>query len=180
MSNSIAVELIATKIFEIRGKKVILDRDLAKLYGVEAKVLNQAVRRNISRFPEDFMFQLSLTEKNSLRSQFVTLNKSIIELSKRGKHSKYLSYVFTQEGVAMLSSVLHSERAIQVNILIMRAFVRLKEALINYNKLAVKINKLEKKYIGHDQKMEEIFEAIRQLVTAPPEEKRKITGFSRV
>jgi hypothetical protein len=98
---------------------------------------------------------------------------------KQGRNIKYLPFVFTQEGVAMLSSVLHSDRAVQVNILIMRAFVRLKEALINYDKLAVKINELEKKYIGHDEKMREIFEAIKQLIASPPEEKRRITGFSK-
>lgn len=108
----IAVDLIASRILEIHGKKVMLDRDLAKLYGVGVKVLNQAVKRNARRFPEDFMFQLSWEEVESSRSQIVTL--------KQGKNIKYLPFVFTQEGVAMLSSVLRSERAIQVNILIMR------------------------------------------------------------
>jgi hypothetical protein len=163
MSNLIAVELVATKIFEIRGRKVMLDRDLARLYGVETK-------RLINRFPDDFMFQLAEKEAGFLRSQIAT--------SKRGGR-RYLPYAFTQEGIAMLSSVLSSERAIQVNILIMRAFVRLKEALVDYNKLAIKINDLEKKYIGHDEKMHEIFEAIKQLIASPPEEKRRITGFGK-
>lgn len=167
MSKAIAVEIVATKILELRGKKVILDKDLAKLYGVETRVLNQAVKRNQSRFPEDFMFILTRDEIDRI-SQFV------ISL----KFSKNVC-AFTEQGVAMLSSVLNSERAIQVNILIMRAFVRLKEALVSYDKLAVKINELEKKYIGHDEKMKDIFEAIRQLVASPSEEKRRIKGFSK-
>jgi len=170
MSNLIAVELVATKIFEIRGKKVMLDRDLARLYGVETKRLNEQVRRNINRFPDDFMFQLVEEEIGFLRSQIAT--------SKRGGR-RYLPYAFTQEGIAMLSSVLNSDRAVQVNILIMRAFIRLKEALVNYDKIAIKINELERKYIGHDEKMNEIFEAIKQLIASPPEEKRRIAGFGK-
>lgn len=170
MSNVISVEIIASKIFITRDKRVMLDRDLAKLYGVETKYLIRQVKRNIKRFPDDFMYVLTPEEVRNLRCQNVT--------SSWGGR-RYSPYVFTQEGLAMLSSVLNSERAIQVNILIMRAFVRLKEALGNYDKLAVKINELEKKYIGHDEKMKDIFEAIRQLVASPPEKKRRITGFSR-
>ncbi|MDD5432997.1 MAG: ORF6N domain-containing protein [Candidatus Omnitrophica bacterium] len=177
MSNLIAAELIATEIFEVRGKKVMLGKYLAKLYGVETKRLNEQVRRNINRFPADFMFQLTKEEVINLMSQ--SSSRSQIATLKQGQNIKYLPFVFTQEGVAMLSSVLNSDRAIQVNILIMRAFVRLKEALVSYNKLAAKINELEKKYIGHDEKMRDIFEAIRQLVASPPEKKRRITGFSR-
>ncbi len=167
MGDIIPVEIIASKIFVIRGKSVMLDKDLAKLYGVETRALNQAVRRNQSRFPEDFMFILTREEINRISQIVISL-----------KFSKSV-YVFTEQGVAMLSSVLNSERAIQVNILIMRAFVRLKEALVNYDRLAVKINELEKKYIGHDEKMREIFEAIRQLVASPPAKKRRIAGFSK-
>lgn len=113
MPNAIAVELIASRIIELRGKKVMLSRELAKLYGVSAKVLNQAVKRNIKRFPDDFMFQLSWEEVESLRSQIVTLNNTESEAStRRGRHIKYLPYAFTEHGVAMLSSVLNSERAI--------------------------------------------------------------------
>ena len=112
MPNIIAVELIATRILELRGKKVMLDRDLAKLYGVAPRVLNQAVKRNAKRFPEDFCFKLSWEEVGSLRSQIVTLNKPGPAASRRGKHIKYLPYAFTEHGVAMLSSVLNSERAI--------------------------------------------------------------------
>jgi phage regulator Rha-like protein len=170
MSNVISVEIIAPKILEIRTKKVMMDSDLAKLYGVETKQLVRQVKRNITRFPRDFMYQLTKTEVMNLRCQFGT--------SKRGGR-RYSPYVFTQEGIAMLSSVLNSERAIQVNILIMRAFVRLKEALVSYDRLSAKIDALEKKYIGHDEKMREIFEAIRQLVASPLEEKRRIAGFGK-
>jgi len=177
MSNAIAVEVIATRILELRGEKVMLDRDLAKLYGVPVKVLNQAVKRNIKRFPGDFMFQLSWEEVESLRSQIVTLNKSEPEVSRRGKHIKYLPYVFTEHGVAMLSSVLNSERAIQVNILIMRAFTKLREILLTHKELAAKVEALEKKYAEHDQTIKEIFEAIKQLLEPPLTKEKRIIGF---
>ncbi|MFA5090479.1 MAG: ORF6N domain-containing protein [Candidatus Omnitrophota bacterium] len=177
MSNAIAVEFIATRILELRGKKVMLDRDLAKLYGVPAKVMNQAVKRNIKRFPGDFMFQLFWEEVESLRSQFVTLNNRKPEASKRGKHIKYLPYAFTEHGVAMLSSVLNSERAIQMNILIMRAFTKLREILLTHKGLAAKIEALEKKYAEHDQTIKEIFQAIKQLLEPPLPKEKKITGF---
>jgi len=177
MSKANVVEIIATKILELRGKKVMFDRDLARLYGVPAKVLNQAVKRNIKRFPEDFMFQLSWEEAGSLRSQIVTLNKSEPEASQRGKHIKYLPYAFTEHGVAMLSSVLNSERAIQVNILIMRAFTKLKEILLTHKDLAAKIEALEKKYAEHDQTIKEIFVAIKQLLEPPPLKEKRIIGF---
>ncbi|MDD4899342.1 MAG: ORF6N domain-containing protein [Candidatus Omnitrophica bacterium] len=170
MSKEIAVEVIATRIMEVRNKKVMLDRDLAKLYGVKPKALNQAVKRNIKRFPDDFMFQLSWEEAECSRSQFVTL--------KQGANIKYLPYAFTEQGVAMLSSVLNSERAIQVNILIMRAFTRLKEILFTHKELAAKIESLEKKYAEHDQTIREIFSIIKQLLEPQPQEERKITGFS--
>jgi len=156
----------------------MLDRDLAKLYGVTTKVLNQAVKRNIKRFPEDFMFQLSWKEAESLRSQFVTLNKPGSEASKRGKHIKYLPYAFTEHGVAMLSSVLNSERAIQVNILIMRAFTKLREILLTHKELAEKMEALEKKYSEHDQTIKEIFQAIKQLLEPPPLKEKRTIGFS--
>ncbi|MDD4907448.1 MAG: ORF6N domain-containing protein [Candidatus Omnitrophica bacterium] len=178
MSKSTVVEVIATRILEIRGKKVMLDRDLAKLYGVTAKVLNQAVKRNIKRFPGDFMFQLSWEETGSLRSQIVTLNNTTTEISKRGKHIKYLPYAFTEQGVAMLSSVLNSERAIQVNILIMRAFTKLREILLTHKELAVKIDALEKKYAEHDKTIKSIFEAIKQLLEPPPVKEKRIIGFN--
>ncbi|MDP3732762.1 MAG: ORF6N domain-containing protein [Candidatus Omnitrophota bacterium] len=176
MAKLISVEVIATKILEVRGKRVMFDADLARLYDVSTKVFNQAVKRNQNRFPEDFMFQLAKEEfgklkchfeTSSLRSQFVT--------SKRGGR-RYLPYVFTQEGVAMLSSVLNSRRAIRVNILIMRAFVKLKELLLTHRDLSVKIEALERKYVKHDEKIKDIFKAIRQLMAIPEKPKRRI-GF---
>lgn len=166
--DSVPTEIIAAKIFVIRGRKVMLDSDLARLYGAKTKVLLQAVKRNIRRFPDDFMYKLEHQEVRSLRSQFVT--------SKRGGR-RYLPYVFTQEGVAMLSSVLNSERAIIVNIQIMRAFVKLKELLMPHKDLAIKIEALEKKYNDHDDKIKAIFEAIRRLLAPEPQKERRITGF---
>jgi len=169
-SNLLLQEVIEKKIYLIRGHKVMLDRDLAKLYGVSTKRINEQVRRNIKRFPEDFMFQLTKAEDNSLRSHFATL--------KRGQHSKYLPYAFTEQGVAMLSSVLHSERAIQVNIAIMRAFVKLRQILATHKELAYKLSELERKIERHDTEIKAIFDAIRQLMTPAEKPKRKI-GFYR-
>ncbi len=165
----ISQEAITNKILLLRGKKAMLDRDLAKLYGVTTGNLNKAVKRNIERFPEDFMFQLTKDEEESLRFQFGSF--------KRGQHTKYLPRVFTEQGVAMLSSVLRSKRAIQVNIAIMRVFVRLKEIIFTHKELAYKLNELERKIEKHDEEIHSIFEAIRQLMAPPPEEKRRIAGF---
>lgn len=159
-------ETITNKIYFIRGLKVMLDRDLAELYGVETKVLKQAVRRNIKRFPDDFMFELTQKEEISLRSQIVTLEG-------KGKHSKYLSMVFTEQGVAMLSSVLKSERAIQVNILIMRAFNSLRQMLATHEELKNKVEAMEAKY---DKQFRIVFEAIKQLLETEKKPRRKI-GF---
>ncbi len=160
-------ELIESKILLIRGKKVMLDQTLANLYQVETKVLNQAVKRNLDRFPEDFMFQLTKDEAGEfLRSQFVTL--------KKGQHYKYLPYVFTENGVAMLSSVLNSERAIMVNIQIMRTFTRLREILSSHEELKQKLAQMERKY---DDNFKVVFEAIRALMTPPPEKPKKKIGF---
>jgi len=145
----------------------MLDDDLAELYDVQTKVFNQAVKRNRNRFPSDFMFQLTDREYDSLRSQFVTLNPG------RGRHRKYLPFAFTEQGVAMLSSVLRSNRAVQVNIEIMRAFVRLREVLATHRDLAAKLEAIEKKY---DAQFKVVFDAIRQLMIPPEPKKRKI-GF---
>ncbi|MFH1440753.1 MAG: ORF6N domain-containing protein [Candidatus Omnitrophota bacterium] len=178
MSKEITIEVIATRILELRGKKVMLDRDLAKLYGVQPKVLNQAVKRNIKRFPDDFMFRLSWEEVESLKSQITILNsRSQFVTLKQGQNIKYLPHVFTEHGVAMLSSVLNSEKAIQVNILIMRAFTKLKEIILTHKDLAVKIEVLEKKYAEHDQTIKAIFEAIRQLLEPKDAKEKKIIGF---
>jgi len=168
MTTAVPTELIVNKIVFLRGEKVLLDYDLAKLYGVETKVLKQAVRRNIKRFPDDFMFELTKEENQSLRSQNVTL--------KRGQHSKYLPFAFTEQGVAMLSSVLNSERAIEVNIAIMRAFVQLRKMIASNNKLARKLAELEQHLEGHDEQIQAIFEVIQQLMT-PPAKPRKKIGF---
>ena len=148
----------------------MLDTNLAELYGVAVKRLNEQVHRNIKRFPSDFMFQLTPREHEALRSQFATLKHG------RGRHPKYLPYAFTEQGVAMLSSVLNSDRAIEVNIRIMRAFVRLRQLLSTRKDLAQKLADLERKIGTHDEQNQVIFEAIRQLMTPPEPKKRKI-GF---
>jgi len=170
MKAIIPQEIIEQKIFMIRGHKVIFDRDLAMLYGVPTKVFNQAVKRNKQRFPKDFMFQLSKTELGNWRSQFVTSNSS----AKMGLRRP--PYVFTEQGVAMLSSVLNSERAIQVNIAIMRAFVKLKEMLSTHKELAFKLRELERKIEKHDEEITDIFNAIRQMMIVEEKPKKQI-GF---
>jgi len=161
----IPLERIERAIVLIRGQKVMLDSDLADLYEVEVKALNQAVKRNIERFPTDFMIQLTAEEAGLLRSQNVTLKTA------RGQHRKYLPYAFTEQGVSMLSSVLNSERAIKVNIAIMRAFVRLRQMLASNAELARKLDALEKKY---DAQFRVVFDAIRQLMAPPAKPKRRI------
>lgn len=180
-------ENIAQLVFFIRGEKVIVDRDLASLYGVTTKALNQAVKRNAARFPADFMFQLTKSDYEALRSQSVTVpNKSQSPAKagagslrsqsvtlKRGQHLKYLPYVFTEQGVAMLSSVLRSPRAIEVNIAIMRTFVQLRRLMESNRDLGRKIEALEQKY---DEQFAAVFAAIKELV-APPQPQRKQIGF---
>jgi phage regulator Rha-like protein len=165
MPNIISVGIISAKIFEIRGKKVMLDSDLAKLYDVQTKVLIQAVKRNVDRFPDDFMYQLTWQEFMDLRSQIVT--------SSLGGR-RYLPYVFTQEGVAMLSSILSSERAVKVNIQIMRAFVQLRRMLLTNAGLRRKIEEMEKKY---DKKFAIVFQAIKQLLEPSPIKPKPPIGF---
>jgi hypothetical protein len=149
-------------IYLIRGQKVLLDRDLAALYGVETGGLNRAVRRNKDRFPTDFMFELTRDEAERSRCQFGILNAK-----RRGQNIKYRPLAFTEQGVAMLSTVLNSPRAIHVNIAIMRVFVRLRETLSLHKELAQKLAELERKFEGHDEHIRTLFEAIRQLA-APP------------
>lgn len=169
----IPAERIEQAILLIRGQKVMLDADLAELYGVPTKRLNEQVRRNLARFPEDFMFSLSAEETEALRSQFAT--------SKKGRGGRrYRPNAFTEQGVAMLSSVLHSDRAIEVNIAIMRAFVRLRQILATHKDLARKLEELERKLGQHDEKFQLVFEAIRQLMAPPPEPaKKRHIGFAR-
>jgi hypothetical protein len=152
----------------LRGQKVILDRDLAALYGVATGSLNRAVKRNLDRFPADFMIQLTAEEAAALRCQ--------IGILKRGQHFKYLPCAFTEQGVAMLSSVLRSPQAVQVNIAIMRAFVRLRETLSLHRDLAHKLAELERRIEGHDENIHNLFDAIRQLM-APPASPRRQIGF---
>jgi hypothetical protein len=159
-------EIIQNKIFTIRDKKIMFDKDLATLYGVETKALNQAVKRNIERFPADFMFQLTREEAASLRSRFVTL--------KRGQHLKYAPYAFTEHGILMLSSVLNSKRAVQVNIQIMRVFTKLRTMMTVHQDLKKKINGMERKY---DHQFKAVFEAIRQLMAPEPDKKKVPIGF---
>lgn len=162
-------EAIEQKILLIRGQKVMLDKDLAQLYGVETRVLNQAVRRNIERFPKDFMFQLTKEEMENWKSQIV-----ITKSEKMGLRRS--PYAFTEQGVAMLSSVLNSKRAILVNIAIMRAFVKLRKILSTHKELAHKLTELERKIEKHDGEIKTIFDAIRQLM-APPKKPRRQIGF---
>jgi phage regulator Rha-like protein len=165
MKDFILSERIEKRIFFLRGHRVMLSMDLAELYGVEPRVLVQAVKRNMKRFPGDFTFQLNIQEVRGLRSQTVTL--------KRGQHLKYRPYAFTEHGILMLSSVLNSERAVQVNIEIMRAFVRLRELIASNKELAKRLDELEQKY---DSQFKVVFDAIRELMTPPRAKPRRI-GF---
>lgn len=169
MTDIIPDEIIVNKIYVFRGVKVMLDRDLAELYRVETKVLNQAVKRNLDRFPLDFMFQLDKEEYDFLRSHYVTLETG------RGQHRKYLPYVFTEQGVSMLSSVLNSDTAIQTNIQIMRTFSKLRQMLSAHEDIKMKIESMEKKY---DSQFRIVFDAIKELITEELKPERKI-GFER-
>ena len=164
MKALVPIERITNKIYLIRNVKVMLDRDLAELYGVETKRLKEQVRRNIERFPEDFMFELTKDELGNWRSQFATSNQDIMGL-------RIPPFVFTEHGILMLSSVLKSERAIQVNIQIMRAFTQLRQMLSTHEDLKRKIESMEKKY---DQQFQIVFEAIKQLLATDEKPKRKI------
>jgi hypothetical protein len=160
--------LIERHIFMIRGQKVMVDSDLADLYRVPTKVFNQAVKRNLKRFPKDFIFRLTAKEIKILRSQIVTSSWG-------GRRT--LPYAFTEQGVAMLSSVLNSERAVQVNIAIMRAFVKLREILTTHRELAEKIAQLENKYRHHDDKIQAVFDTIRELLEPPQVSPKRRIGF---
>jgi len=183
--DSIIQQRITQSIYIIRDQKVLMDSDLAELYGVETKRLNEQVKRNIERFPEDFMFQLTqkeweelLTflgdapEESSLRSQFATLEKG------RGKHRKFLPYVFTEQGVAMLSSVLNSSTAIQVNISIMRVFVSMRTWAMNYDDLLDRINELNANQTAHNEQIQHIYQVIEELLR-PSLSNRRLIGFNR-
>lgn len=162
-------ETVVSKIFIVREKKVMLDKDPAELYDVETKALNQAVKRNLLRFPDDFMFQLSQHEFENLRSQIVTSSWG-------GRRTP--PYAFTEQGVAMLSSVLNSERAVLVNIHIIRVFTKLREMLMTHKDILLKLDKLESKAVQHDGYIELIFKYLKELLTPKTEPLRKI-GFKR-
>ena len=180
-SLTIPQEIIQQKIYFIRGEKVMFDRDLAVLYGVETKALNRAVKRNIDRFPADFMFQLNNKEAEIFsRYQFGTLNenegnslRSQIVTLKRGRNIKYLPYVFTEQGVAMLSSVLKSERAIKVNIQIIRTFTQIRKMLVSHKELREKLEVMESKY---DKQFRVVFETLKLLLKEDEKPKKRI-GF---
>ncbi|HEY0177657.1 MAG TPA: ORF6N domain-containing protein [Pedobacter sp.] len=164
-------EIIMSKIYLVRGQKVMLDRDLAELYGVETRVFNQAVRRNISRFPDDFMFQLTEEELKTLMSQIVTSKKD----GRGGVRKPPL--VFTELGVSMLSSVLNSELAIRVNIQVIRIFAKMREMWLTHKDILLKLEELENKVDGHDRDIQIIFEYLKQLLN-PPQIPRRMIGFN--
>ncbi len=164
-----AAEMIARRIYRIRAKKVMLDSDLAELYRVRTKAFNQAIKRNRSRFPGDFMFRLTTAEAQLLRSQIVTSNNG------RGGR-RYRPFVFTQEGVAMLSSILNSNRAVQVNIAIMRAFMKMREMASTYSNLARKLAELESRCDSHDENIKLVFHTLKELIR-PPAPRRRRMGF---
>src|SRR2546425_8700198 len=168
MNSLMLTERIEKRILILRGQKVMLSTDLAELYEVAPRILVQAVKRNIERFPDDFRFQLNFQEVKSLRSQSVIL--------KRGQHIKYRPYAFTEHGILMLSSVLQSQRAIQVNIEIMRAFVRLRQMVASNKVLAKRLDELEKKY---DSQFKVVFDAIRELMTPLPPQPHRIGFLAR-
>jgi len=161
-------DLIEQRIFLLRGQRVMFDRDLAELYGVETKYLNRQVRRNRERFPREFMFQVTTKEKYELVTNWHRFGSL--------KHSNVLPYAFTEHGVAMLSSVLHGKRAIRINILIIKVFLKLREILASHKKLALRLKELEMRIDKHDETITAIFEAIRQLMT-PPEKPKRPIGF---
>ncbi len=175
------ITIIQNKIYEIKGQKIMLDFDLAEMYDVETKVLNQAVKRNIGRFPKDFMFRLTRKEWEYLRSQFVTkekeprlarqhIGKSLrsqivtLEMSGRGKYSKYLPYAFTEHGVTMLAAILKSDKAVAMNIAIVRAFISLRQFAVNYKDLALQIIELKQTVGNHDKQLTQIYEALESLL----------------
>jgi len=163
-------EFVMSKIYLIREQKVMMDFDLAELYGIETKMLKRAVKRNMQRFPPDFMFELSQDEQTSLRRQIGTL--------KRGEHSKYKPYAFTEQGVAMLSSVLNSPAAIAVNIQVIRVFTRMRALLLTHKDILLKLEKMEKKLGKHDEQIALVFRYLKKLLN-PPQPVRTRIGFRR-
>jgi len=176
MSQELPNEIIVNKIYHIRGQKVMIDRDLAGLYGVATKVLKQGVRRNAKRFPEDFMFEMTKEEFSDWRSQFVTSKSD-------RKGLRYAPFCFTEQGVTMLSCILNSDRAVEVNVKIIRIFVRLRETLMSHKDLLLKMEKIEKKIEGHDHEIVTLFEYMKKLMVDKEQrenqESRKRIGFKK-
>lgn len=166
----VGVDAVSGRIHFVRGQKVILDADLAELFGVVTKVFNQAIKRNIARFPADFMFQLTFEEHEHLRSQLVTSNAG------RGGR-RYAPYVFTEHGAIMAATILNSPKATEMSVFIVRAFVQLREMLSSHRELAAKLEELERKVSSHDQAIAGLIDAIRQLMI-PPETKKRPIGFT--
>ena len=169
----VLVEQIEPLIHEVRGQKIMLDSDLAKLYGVETKTLNRAIKRNHERFPSDFMFQMTEEEFTSLRYQFGTLKTG------RGQHRKYQPYAFTEHRAFMAASVLNSPQAVEVSVFIVRAFVKLRQLVLGHKDLAAKLDQLERKVGSHDDTIKQLVAAIRQLMTPPDRPKNRI-GFQAI
>jgi phage regulator Rha-like protein len=165
----IADELIINKIYSIRNQKIMLDRDLAELYGVETKRLKEAVRRNIDRFPADFMFEMTSEELENWRTQFATSNREKMGL-------RHAPFCFTEQGVTMLACILNSDRAITVNIQIIRIFTRMREVLLTHKDILLQLEKIERKLTGHDEDIQLIFKYLKQLLN-PPQQPRKRIGF---
>ena len=170
MSQAISLpdEVVMTKILVLRGQKVLIDSDLAFLFGVSTKRLNEQVRRNIRRFPVDFMFQLTAEEKSEVVANCDHLRKM--------KFSRHLPHAFTEYGAVMLSSILNSDRAIQVNIQIVRIFIKLRELALTHKDILLKLDKIESQLSDHDQRIQMIFKTLRQLIQGPPKPRRRI-GF---
>lgn len=181
------VQVIQNKIYEIRGQKVMLDFDLAELYGVETKVFNQAVKRNIESFPEEFMFQLTRSEYNALRSQIVTLDEYqsdnqelkssqfvMMKKSGRGNYSKYLPYAFTEHGVTMLASVLKSPVARKMNIAIVKAFIAMRKMMLQYAEVIKLMDDLKERIDGHDAQLNQIYDALENMLDRKAEEESKL------
>ena len=171
MNSVVTGEGIQKRIFLLRGQKVMLSTDLAELYDVEVRALIQAVKRNLGRFPSDFMFQLTREEAEQLRR-----SRSQPVILKRGRNIKYLPYAFTEHGAIMAANILNSPRAVQMSVLVVRAFVRMRQVLAGHTELAAKLTELERKVAGHDGHIRSLFQAIRQLMTPPISPGRRI-GF---
>ena len=169
LKNDLATETVVSRIYIVRNQRVMPDSDLAELYGVPTRVFNQAVKRNIDRFPADFMFQLTDTEHDSLRSRIVTSNQ-------RGG-CRYLPYAFTEHGAIMAATILNSQRAIEMRVFIVRAFIQLRDLLSSHKQLSSSLDDLERKLASHDRDITMIVNAIRNLITPPSQKKRQI-GFA--